>query len=360
MVTLLDCINRFPEKVEKILGDRDENLKSLFEMLGESVHTIERIILIGSGTSNTAAVTARGFIEKFSGIGTACILSNEFLNNTYVYDKDSLYVFVSQTGNSILTMEAVKKVKRLGYYNVGMTEKEDTELAGEASAHIDLGCGKEEYGMRTLGYCCTVLTLMVMGLEIGRKRGSVSKEEYEGCLNEIREIPGSHKAVSDQAMVWFDRHKEQLMNSRSFTLYGNKSLYGVALEGALKILELSKSKMAVGYEMDDGMHGPTMGFTYANCVIVFNDGGGEEDNRLQLARWAKEEKHNGFVAGEQGLDDGDFVFKCRTRHFKALEFAPFVQVLGYRLAVDNGVDLSDRARHKEFTYFKTHTKRVGD
>lgn len=354
MVTLLDCINRVPEITDRIIANRNENFATFFSVLEGHLDTMDQIVLVGSGTSNTAAVTARGFIEKVTQIQTICVLPNEFLNNSGVYRSRALYIFTSQSGTSTLTQQAVFKMRQMGYWTVGVTENKDTPLASQVHVHVDMGCGKEEYGMRTIGYCASILTLMLLGLEIGHTLGRITEGEYAELLDHARLISKNHRLISDASMAWFDRNRQQLMNSTSFTIYGGGSLWGVALEGALKILEISKRKMAVGYEADDGMHGPTMGFTPDNCVIALNDGGLDSEKGVQLAKWAKEIMHNGFVFGKDTLDDSDLAFDPISQEFISIEFAPTVEVLAYRLAVDAGIDLLDKSIHKERDYFSTH------
>ncbi len=352
MVTLLDCINRVPELTEAILDHYEQHFEALLQ--SGSVALLQEIILVGSGTSNTSAVTARSFIEKTSGLRTSCLLPNEFLYETAVLNPMALIVVVSQSGTSALTQDAVKKARKNGNLTVAITENDQTPIARDADVSIEMGCGKEEYGMRTIGYCTSVLTLMLMGMAIGKKRGFLSVEKEAALLSQAAEVPASHRQMSQAAMQWFDQNKESLMNADSFTLYGGGPLWGVALEGALKILEISKRKMAVGYEIDDGMHGPTMGFTNTNCVLALDDGGVNQEKCRQLIQWAKQEKHNGFLIGPNGLDETDLFWMPKCDEFRALEIAPAVQILAYRLAVDAGIDLSDRSIHKESQYFKTH------
>lgn len=352
MVTLLDCINRVPQITTNIIANRKTVFAGLLNKLEGK--ELSEIILIGSGTSNTSAVTARAFIEKASGLRTTCILPNEFLYSTFVYPENALYVFTSQSGTSTLTQDAVNKMNEMGRLTVGITEHGETPIAQDVAVHVDMGCGHEEYGMRTIGYCSSVLTLMILGMEIGLKYGRLSKEQEEVWIEQAKKIAENHPRITEAALAWFDRNKEQLMKSTSFTIYGGDSLWGVAMEGALKILEISKRKMAVGYEIDDGMHGPTMGYTPDNCVICLNDGGKDSEKCVQLATWAKQEMHNGFVMGRHVIDDSDLAFEFISEDFKAIEFSPVVQVLAYRLAVDFGIDLTDRSIHKEKLYFKTH------
>lgn len=354
MITLLDCINRVPLITDSIIEKRGATFKPLIDKWNDELKTINQIILVGSGTSNTSAVTARGFIEKVTKLQTICILPNEFLYNTYVYNPNALYVFTSQSGTSSLTNEAVRKMKELGYKTISITESDETPLAKAADLHINMGCGKEEYGMRTIGYCASILTLMLLGLEIAKHINSVSEEEYTKYIHHASLISTNHKNICDKTLAWFDHNKEQLLYSKSFTIYGNRSLYGVALEGALKILEISKHKLAIGYEMDDGMHGPTMGYSSDNCVIALCDGERDDDKYIPLIKWAKNEMHNGFIFGYNTLDETDLEFETKSEEFRAIEFAPTVEILAYRLAVDVGIDLTDRSRHKEKEYFNTH------
>lgn len=354
MITLLDCIRRVPMISDKIIEERETTFAKFFETI-TNLEEINQIVLIGSGTSNTSAITARGFMEKASGIATICVLPNEFLNNCHVVNPKALYVYTSQSGTSTLTTEAVLRMKEKGCWTVGITENDQTPLAKEVHVHVDMGCGKEEYGMRTIGYCASILTLMLLGLEMGHHLHHLSEEEYQGYIEQAKKISRNHRKISDASMAWFDRNKEQLMSSDSFTIYGNGSLWGVALEGALKILEISKRKMAVGYEMDDGMHGPTMGYTPKNCVLVLNDGGKDRIQAGQLAKWAKEVMHNGFVIGCDTQDESDLGFEPVSGEFISIEYAPVVEVLAYRLAVDYGIDLNDKSMHREKEYFKTHS-----
>lgn len=358
MITLLDCINRVPSISDKIIENRDQTFATFFSVLNDHLPNLEQIVLIGSGTSNTSAVTARGFIEKVSGVQTICVLPNEFLNNCYVYNPKALYVYTSQSGTSTLTREAVKKMKDMGNWTVGITEHSETPVAKDVHVHVDMGCGHEEYGFRTIGYCASILTLMLMGLEIGRECGHITASQYEAYINQAKKISSNHRKITDASMAWFDQNKEQLMNSKTFTLYGTGSLWGVAMEGALKILEISKRIISVGYETDDGMHGPTMGFTKDNCVIVLNDGLLDNLKSTQLATFAKEVMHNGFVFGSNPIDDTDLAFETVSDEFRSIEFAPTVEVLAYRLAIDFGIDLNDKSIHKEKQYFQTHEKSI--
>lgn len=354
MVSYLDCIYRIPEIINRILDNREETFKALKEALTEK--KVNEIFLIGSGTSNTSSVTACRYVEKASGLPASAVLPNEFLSK-HAYNENACYVFVSQSGTSTLTQKALLKVKEKGCLTVSISEKADTPLSKIADVFVDMGCGYEEYGMRTIGYCSTILTEMVMGMEIGKLYGNLSEEEYNAALHDAREVPASHKEICDAALKWFDRNKEDLMSVDSYALYGSGSLWGVALEGALKILEVAKRFLCVGYEMDDGLHGPTMGFTKKHGIIILNDGGKDNHLAMGLAKYIKNEVGHAYVIGKNALDEADLPFEMKGNDFKCLEFAPVVEILAYRLAVDHGIVLQDIEHQEplpEMKYFNTH------
>lgn len=356
MITLLDCIYRVPCIINDIIEKRKTTMLPLIKAINEEKRVINEIIFIGSGTSNTCSVTSCRFVEKASGISSTTMLPNEFLSKVS-YNPNGMYVFTSQSGTSTLTQAAQKKMNELDYLTVAITESNITPLAKEAKVFLNMGCGKEEYGMRTIGYCASVLTQMLMGLEIGLARGALTEEKYDEYIKEALRVPISHKEICDATLSWFDRNRWSLMNMDSFVLYGSGSLWGVAQEGALKILEIAKRFLCVGYEMDDGLHGPTLGFTAKHGIIILSDG--EKDNKLAmgLAKYIKNEVGSAFIIGENTLDEKDFSFTPKGGAFKCLEYAPVVEILAYRLAIDYGIvlkDLTNKEPLTEMKYFNTH------
>ena len=355
MVTMLEVINRIPAVCTDILNHREETFAALTQAV-KAHPEINQILLIGSGTSNTSAVTARRFIEKTSGLQTICVLPNELLYNCFAYNPNAFYVFTSHSGTSTLTCMAAEKITKLGYLTAAVTDGEDSPIAKMVDVFINQRNGVEEYLMRTIGYCSSVLTQMLMGMAIGKARGVLTDDQAAVYLDQAQAGIGHHPAIVKEAMAWFDRNQEKLMAAETFTLYGMDSLWGVALEGALKILEISKRRIGVGYEFDDGMHGPTMGYTPSNCVIVLHDGGREDVRAHQLTTFAKNELGYGYLIGENPIDASDLPISLTGGEFIFLELSPVVQVLAYRLAVDYGIDLADMSYHSETKYFNTHNE----
>ncbi|MDB8710067.1 SIS domain-containing protein [Mediterraneibacter gnavus] len=337
--------------MDNILKNKEQYLKELKNIISEQC--VDELIFIGSGTSNTAAVTAAPFVEKVSGLRTTVVTANEFMYDRYVRNKNALYVFTSQTGTSHFVREAQKQIREKGYLTAAISESRDTPLAKESVVFINMGSGEEDCPMRTIGYCASVLIHMLMGLEIGKKYGKISEEEYRVYIKEAERLPESNEAIRKAALAWMDRARRKMFQSQLIVFTGAGSLYGLALEGAMKVWECPQIA-SVGYELEEGMHGPNYGYNNNHCVIFLNDGR-EERKGLALAKWMKEIHKNGFVIGNNGVDSADLQFNLQTVHFTAIEMSAAVQVIAYRLAEDGGRDLlaphDNRVMER---YFKTH------
>ena len=348
---MLDCIRNTKTAIENLTSHQQSNTKALREYLASD---ISEIILVGSGTSSTSAITARNFVEKTSLCKTSVVYPNDFIHNTYVFDPHALYVFTSQTGTSIVAREALQLVKEKGYANVAISETADTPIAKDADCFVSLDCGIEEYPMRTTGYCASVIVQMMIGIEVGLKKGVLTEEQYDDYLSDLAKIAPHFDELIDRAMKWMDQAKRKMLRSDVIIFTGADELFGVSLEGAMKVWETPQIA-SIGYEIEEGIHGPNYGYNERHCVIVLNNGGREANKCKALASYMKECKHNGFMIGQEGIDEEDFVFTPSSRYFACIEYAAILQVLAYRLANDQGRDLY--AHHDNSAmeaYFKTH------
>lgn len=352
MVSFLDCIERIPSVLEGILKKREQTFQPLLHVLKDN--RINEIVFIGSGTSHTSAITSCPFVEKASGLRSSVISSNEFMYSRYVRNPDALYVFTSQTGTSGFVRKAQAQLKQKGWLTAGISESAETPLAKEVAIFIDMGCGYEEYPMRTIGYCASVFTQMLMGMKIGLLYGNINAKQYDNYLAQARQAPPSNQEICRQSLLWLDTSRRKMLRSQLIVFTGAGALYGLALEGAMKVWETPQIA-SVGYELEEGLHGPNYGYNSNHCVIVLNDGQ-EGEKALALAGYMKEVIGNGFIIGSQVHDNDDLKLSLKTTDFTSLELAPVVQVIAYRLAYDGGRDLyAPHDNSKMDRYFKTHS-----
>lgn len=355
MVTVLDCIERIPSVIGNILDNHEEAFAAFLDTIKDGINDINEIVLTGSGTSNTAAVTAQPFIEKASGLCTKTALPGNYTGEDFNINPRALYVFTSQTGTSKSVCLAMERLRARGCRCLGITEAEDTALAKLSPVHVCLNCGKEEHLMRTIGYTASVLTHMLLGMKIGLARGHIDRAQYDAYLQEAGRVPDSHRLITEQAAAWFQRNKFQIIRSACVIFTGAGALYGTALEGAVKFWEMP-AFTAAGYELEEGMHGPNYGYNERHCVVVLNGGGRESDRALSLARYMKEVFHNGLVVGTEVVDEQDLKLDIRGGNFACLEFSAVPQIMAYYLATDSGRDISRPIDHSlMYRYFNTHS-----
>ena len=354
MVTILDCIERVPQVLETIIEKRHKNLEQLFSALENKIDSLEEIVFVGSGTSNTSAITSKIFVEKVTGIKTSVVYPNDFCFNTYYYNPKALYVFTSQTGTSIVARQAQKMMQDKGFLTIGISESPETPIAKESMVFLDMCCGKEEHLRRTIGYCASVFTHMIMGLELGLRKGSITQKEYDDYHALAAKVPDSHRSITPRALEWMDKNRRNFLRSQCVVFTGADALQGVALEAAVKVWEIPQH-ISIGYELEEGLHGANYGYNHSHCVVVLNNGGRDNNKALALARWVKDVFNNGFVIGNEVVDEKDFAIDFKGGDFNCLEIAPVVQIIAYRMGLDQGSDLITPDDHKVMkSYFKTH------
>lgn len=356
-VSMLECIERIPSLLTKIFETRADAQKELFAYLGtEGIANLSEIIFIGSGTSSTSGVTASYFANKVAGVPVRAAVPSEFCHSTYHYDPNALYVFISQTGTSKLTTQAMELVQAKGYKNVCVSEDKDTPMAKKADCFLNMGCGVEEYPMRTIGFSTTVFTLQMLALEIGRAKGAVSDADYAAYCEEAMQLPKLLAPIPQMTLDWLKNGAQwQMIRSQTLIFTGSAAQYGVSLESAVKCWEVPKMT-AIGLELEEGMHGANYGYNHNHCVIVLNDGGCDMQKGFSLARYMREVYENGLVVGAEVTCDQDLKFTLCGENFCCLQFAAVGQVISYQLAVAEGRDLFAPNDHRVMdSYFTTHS-----
>lgn len=356
MVTMLDCIRRCAPQSVDVVDNIEERTQPLIDYINANTEPISKIYLIGSGTSNNAAITAKTMFEKVSGYDVEVVLPNIFNKKTH-WDRFALYIFISQTGTSTIVKEAIEHMNSLKCKTVAISESNDTPVAKSAKCFINMGCGKEEYSYRTIGYVTSIVTLISIGLRLGLERNFITKKEFDLYLDDAREAISNHSFVVDKTISWCDKYCSTFKDARSFIIYGSNDLYGVALEGALKVLEVARTYLSIGYEMEDGLHGPNLGFNKQDVVIALNRSSKDNCLAQSLIKFAKNELTRGYIFGENPIDDYDLSFIVKSKDFAFIEFAPVVEILSYKLAESLNVPVEDsdnRTPHPSKKYFETH------
>ena len=246
-----------PEVVRRAYGDYITGAikGALFEKSNASdLGEIKHIQICACGTSYYAALIARLWIEHFTRIPTSVDIGSEYRYNTIAKQKGSLFIAISQSGETADTLAALRKAKEKNYIGtIAICNVLESSLAREADRCLPTSAGPEIGVASTKAFVSQLVSVALLGLTLGDSIG-FSKEAKQQALSEIKQLPELIEAVlnmSDQIedLAW-------ALDGRHHILFLGRGLhYPIALEGALKMKEISYVH-AEAYPAGELKHGP--------------------------------------------------------------------------------------------------------
>ena len=330
MASVLDCIERIPGKLNQLAG----SVEMVFESLRWQTegNRIESLVFIASGSSYNAAFAAKGFLERECGLHAEFYYPNVFLNSETIWDSKALYVFISQGGSTRMVYLSAQKAKEAGALNCAITaDPSGSPIGTLCHISISMGCGKEEFLYRTLGYSCTAADVCFLGLSIANKR-----EHY---TEELRRAAANLPMVEAAAVKWYQQHRFSLLRRNKAMLAGSGELWAVAQEADIKLMEMVPM-MTRSYELEEFIHGPQNCFADDMLFFVLAKEGEDDEKAHKIARFLKQEIGFCALVGDAGMDERDLSFQPASRFFRFLEYITVFQVIAYRMAEDRGRDLT--------------------
>lgn len=229
------------------------HLGGLYHVLPKLVEA-KRIILIGCGTSWHAGLVGEYLFEELARIPVEVEYASEFRYRNPVIYKDDVVIAISQSGETADTLAAIKLAKESGALVLGICNVVGSSIPRETHAGVYTHAGPEIGVASTKAFTAQVTVLTMMAILLGRKRGHISEERYQMLIDEMYAVPDkiekileSNEKVLDIAKIFKD--------STNFLYLGRGYFYPVALEGALKLKEISYIH-AEGYPAAEMKHGP--------------------------------------------------------------------------------------------------------
>ena len=246
-----------PEVVRRAYGDYVTGAikGALFEDSNASdLGEIKHIQICACGTSYYAALIAKLWIEHFTRIQTSVDIGSEYRYNTIAKQKDSLFIAISQSGETADTLAALRKAKEQNYIGtIAICNVLESSLAREADRCLPTSAGPEIGVASTKAFVSQLVSVALLGLTLGDSIG-FSKETKQQALSEIKQLPELIEAVLNMSgqieeLAW-------ALDGRHHILFLGRGLhYPIALEGALKMKEISYVH-AEAYPAGELKHGP--------------------------------------------------------------------------------------------------------
>ncbi|MCG5076159.1 glutamine--fructose-6-phosphate transaminase (isomerizing) [Paraburkholderia tagetis] len=233
----------------------------------EELADVTNVLLLGCGTSHYAALTACGWFERFANVAARAEISSEYRYRDYVSPGNTLVIAVSQSGETADTLAALR-------YTQSMGEERTLAICNVAASAMVRQCrwsfiteaGPEVGVASTKAFTTQLVALFLLAIQIGKQRGHVSESEASSYMRQLAALPDAMRNVlarEPEIMAW----AEALYQSDHALFLGRGTHYPIALEGALKLKEISYIH-AEGYPAGELKHGPLALVTDAMPVIV--------------------------------------------------------------------------------------------
>lgn len=213
-----------------------------------------RILIVGCGTSWHAGLVGEYLIEEFARIPVEVEYASEFrYRNPILSDKD-IVLAISQSGETADTLAAIRLAKEKGATVLGICNVVGSSIARETHAGVYTHAGPEIGVASTKAFTAQIAVLAMIALVVGHKKGTLSDEKYTAYLRELHNLPGKVSEILEKNEEI--KKLATILKDNSNAIYlGRGCQYPVALEGALKLKEISYIH-AEGYPAAEMKHGP--------------------------------------------------------------------------------------------------------
>lgn len=215
---------------------------------------IDEIKLCACGTSYHAALVSSYLLERFARVKTSVEIASEFRYKDPLLSTNTLFVVISQSGETADTLEALKMAKKAGLKSLAICNVDNSSIVRSSDASLLTRAGIEKGVASTKAFTTQVIVLWILTLYIAQLRRSMSKEELKKHTTLLRETP-KYLAVSDDLHERIKRLSKRYLHGHGFFFIGRDIFYPLALEGALKLKEISYLH-AEGYPAGEMKHGP--------------------------------------------------------------------------------------------------------
>ena len=317
--------------------------ESLGEQAAEMLNKVENIHIVACGTSYHAGCVGKYWIEKIAGVPTQVEIASEYRYRKVVVPKNTLFVTLSQSGETADTLEALRMAKGLGYLgSLTICNSAHSSMVRESDLVMMTQAGPEIGVASTKAFTTQLLSVLLVTLMLAKHRGMSDADEREFVANLTHAA-----AASDSTLKMSDQLQELAKDfaDKQHTLFlGRGPMWPIAMEGALKLKEISYIH-AEAYAAGELKHGPLALIDDEMPVVVVapnNELLDKLKSNMQVVR-ARGGQLYVFADADTGIESEEGMKVIRMPHADAL-IAPIVytvplQLLSYHVAVLRGTDV---------------------
>jgi len=234
----------------------DEGLVRLDDVriTADELRSLQRINIVASGTSRHAGMVGQRMIQDLANVPVDVDYASEFEYRNPLICRDELTIVITQSGETADTTAAQREAKAKGSRTIAISNVMDSTIAREADGVLYTHAGPEISIASTKAFTAQMAVLFLFAVYLGQARGKLSKEQVRGYIRELLELPAKTETVLESASD-LKALAEQYHQVTDFLFLGRAIHYPVAMDGALKLKEVSYIH-AEGYPTGETKHGP--------------------------------------------------------------------------------------------------------
>ena len=215
---------------------------------------VKRVVIIACGTSWHAALVGKFYIEGLCRIPVEVDIASEFRYRNPVVDENTLAIVISQSGETADTLAALREAKSRGAMNMAICNVVDSSIARESSGVIYTHAGPEIGVASTKAFVTQLTALYLFTIRLGRANCTIDVSNGQRMISALKKVPGLLEETL-KLNEYTEKVAKKYMNARDFLYLGRGKNFPIALEGALKLKEISYIH-AEGYPAGEMKHGP--------------------------------------------------------------------------------------------------------
>ena len=310
----------------------------------KKLSTAKRIIIVACGTSWHAGLVGEYLIEDLARINVEVEYASEFRYRNPVIHESDIVIAISQSGETADTLAAIKLAKAKGATILGICNVVGSTIARATDAGSYTHAGPEIGVASTKAFTAQVTILTLLALMLGNLRGTINKSKYNQYLHELNRIPHKVKITIEKANNIVEEIAEKYKDVRNFLYLGRGYNFPVAMEGALKLKEISYIH-AEGYPAAEMKHGPIALIDEKMPVVVIATNKGTYDkvvSNIQEVKARAGKIISVVTEGDTTVKDlSDYVMEIpETEEFLVPLLATIpLQLLAYHIAVMRGCNV---------------------
>ena len=336
-------ITEQPAAIQRIINDYVKNDLPCFDINDKLFSDFDSITVIACGTAMHAGLIGKHLIEKLCRIPVNVCVASEYMYSVPIVNDRTLVICVSQSGETIDTLEALKYAQSNGAGSLAIVNVKASSIAMQADNVIYTNAGPEIAVASTKAYTTQVAVFYLIAAKIAYLRGILSKDDVKDFINELKKVPGAVENVIDRREE-IHRLSSGLLTAEHTFMIGRGLDYPALLEASLKLKEISYIH-SEAFASGELKHGTIALITSKTPVIALITQKTLASKQQSNIREVQSRGARVITIATHGISDNiDFALPTLKDDFNIIPAVVAMQLLAYYVSADKGLDV-DKPRN---------------